>query len=112
MLADKQLRNTHREGRAGMPAGQLSVRVSSPVARGPEPLLGVSPNEHKVQERVDQWSAAHRVSAMIGTIGAVCQDLCCHSFGTVWDIQRGAEHCSTCEELQAAIYVIHCTQQA
>jgi hypothetical protein len=65
MLADKHLRSTPREGRAGMPAGQLSVRVSSPVARGTDPFAGLSAGEHKVQERVDQWSAAHRVSASL-----------------------------------------------
>uniref|UniRef100_A0A383W1D9 Thioredoxin domain-containing protein n=1 Tax=Tetradesmus obliquus TaxID=3088 RepID=A0A383W1D9_TETOB len=44
-----------------MPAGQLSVRVSSPVARGAESRLGLSAGKHKAQARVDQWSAAHRV---------------------------------------------------
>lgn len=72
MLADKQYRGTSREGRAGMPAGQLSVRVSSPVARGAEPRLGLSAGKHKAQARVDQWSAAHRVGAAVDTSMSTC----------------------------------------
>jgi hypothetical protein len=82
MLADKQLRSTPREGRAEMPAGQLSVRVCSPVARGPEPFSGLYAGEHKIQERVDQWSAAHRVSTVrekvtaVKNFGTLCLPLC------------------------------------
>jgi hypothetical protein len=65
MLADKQFRSTPREGRAGIPAGQLSVRVSSPVATGPEPLSRSNAGEHQVQELINQWSAAYRVSAIV-----------------------------------------------